>query len=97
MIVDNTTSLDPRLYTLQSRGEGTSATRQGVMKRQRGALLGLLWGQVCCEWGRPRWGRGRFTARSGGGAAQSSCRVYTLSGCSREYSMGLKTASVALQ
>ena len=47
----NKISLDPRLYTLQNRDEGTPVTGQGVMKRHWGALLRLLWVQVCCESG----------------------------------------------
>lgn len=47
----NKISLAPRLYILQSRGEGTSVTGQGIMKRKWGALLGFLWVQICCELG----------------------------------------------
>ncbi|OWK09625.1 hypothetical protein Celaphus_00006476, partial [Cervus elaphus hippelaphus] len=42
----NKTSLDPRLHS-SSRGEGTPVPGQGVMKRQWGALLGLLCVQTC--------------------------------------------------
>ena len=44
----NKISLDPRLHS-SSRGEGTPVPGQGVMKRQWGALLGLLCIQICCE------------------------------------------------
>ena len=62
----NKISLAPRLYILQSRGEGTSVTGQGIMKRRWGALLGFLWVQICCELGSSQTGNwGVSTAVSG--------------------------------
>ena len=59
-------SLAPRLYILQIRGEGTSVTGQGIMKRKWGALLGFLWVQICCESGSSQIGNwGVSTAVSG--------------------------------
>ena len=62
----NKISLAPRLYILQSRGEGTSVNGQGIMKRKWGALLGFLWVQICCELGSSQIGNwGVSTAVSG--------------------------------
>ena len=68
----NSISLAPGLYLLQSRGEGTSVPGQGIMKRQWGAMLGLLWVQICCESGViPERGLGsvRSCQWAGGGRA----------------------------